>query len=873
MIDRLSVKNWKSHESTELEFSPGTNALLGIMGSGKTSLIQAISFALFGETSELRHRQISLDDLISRKPTRRSKAEVEIAFTFKGSSFTVKRRIERGEGTTHAELRKEGKLVEAPQTSRVTEQVSNLLGIDFNLFEKAVYAKQNEIDFFLTLPASERKAKMDSFLNIDKIEAARSGLNSIIRDYSTRLEEKRKELGSLDIDELEERIDELSSRLEKQVERERKVGEEVERLEKRIESSREKLERLEGKEEEHDALTLSLERAKSAFQSLEERLSDLAEIDTSLAERLEFLKKKREEIRSAESDLSDVSSQLGSLKGRCEALSERMGELSDQQRKDVELDLKEAESDLSQAQAEAKRLETELQEESALPQKKASLETELSALVKEAEELSKLRGECEKLEERVASLPALKKEMESALSQLSSTEALLEEQKERLDSIGGDGPCPTCERPLSSGERGELVSKIESSVESLQERRGDLKSGAKRLSAEVETLESLSKELFSKKRRATALEGAEKRKNAVEQELEKLEEELEKRREERSLLKERLEEKRGEIESLSKSMRESSRRLEEIEEREEKEKKLEEMRRSVKELSDRKKELEGVLEKREEIERKLEEARRAEEKRDLLEKRERSEKARREAEEKLESLSFDPSRLKKLRSQLTQASTEIASKKADLSHLPEMRKQTEETLKELESKKKSHEKTEERVASLEKTKSDLQLLQNALKLVQHDLRETFVQRINASMAAIWPKLYPYEDFSAVRLSVTSKGDYTLELSERGGWRSVEGVASGGERSLACLALRIAFARVLAPQLRWLLLDEPTHNLDSNGIEELATALRERIPSIIDQTILITHEERLEKSVTGYCYRITRDKSRDRPSRVEVLAGE
>ena len=57
------------------------------------------------------------------------------------------------------------------------------------------------------------------------------------------------------------------------------------------------------------------------------------------------------------------------------------------------------------------------------------------------------------------------------------------------------------------------------------------------------------------------------------------------------------------------------------------------------------------------------------------------------------------------------------------------------------------------------------------------------------MGIIWNELYPYGDFSGVRLTIDK--DYVLQLKGSDGWISVEGVASGGERSLACLALRIA----------------------------------------------------------------------------------
>jgi exonuclease SbcC len=48
MIERLNLKGFKSHEDSEIIFSPGLNIFLGEVGAGKTSVLEAISFALFG---------------------------------------------------------------------------------------------------------------------------------------------------------------------------------------------------------------------------------------------------------------------------------------------------------------------------------------------------------------------------------------------------------------------------------------------------------------------------------------------------------------------------------------------------------------------------------------------------------------------------------------------------------------------------------------------------------------------------------------------------------------------------------------------------------------------------------------------------------
>jgi len=99
--------------------------------------------------------------------------------------------------------------------------------------------------------------------------------------------------------------------------------------------------------------------------------------------------------------------------------------------------------------------------------------------------------------------------------------------------------------------------------------------------------------------------------------------------------------------------------------------------------------------------------------------------------------------------------------------------------------------------------------------------------------------------------------------------NVEGVTSGGERSTASLTLRIALSLVLTQNLSWLVLDEPTHNLDKQAIKELATTLREHLPEIVDQIFIITHEPELEKAASSYLYILERNKEKDEPTKVAI----
>jgi DNA repair exonuclease SbcCD ATPase subunit len=163
---------------------------------------------------------------------------------------------------------------------------------------------------------------------------------------------------------------------------------------------------------------------------------------------------------------------------------------------------------------------------------------------------------------------------------------------------------------------------------------------------------------------------------------------------------------------------------------------------------------------------------------------------------------------------------------------------------------------------LEALAKDLSVFVEALRQTQGELRKEFVEAVNFTMNTLWQIIYPYQNFIGVRLGV-EEGDYVLQLQDRTlQWVDAEGAPSGGERSIACLVLRIAFARVLAPHLRMLVLDEPTANLDSNAVKLLAETLRENMGEIMEQAFIITHDDTFEEAVTGNAYRFDRDKQSD-----------
>lgn len=202
--------------------------------------------------------------------------------------------------------------------------------------------------------------------------------------------------------------------------------------------------------------------------------------------------------------------------------------------------------------------------------------------------------------------------------------------------------------------------------------------------------------------------------------------------------------------------------------------------------------------------------------------------------------------------------SEATKHQVDLFHLNRMVQKDAAILADLEKRLELFIRYKFEVEQTNKNIDDLSKFTQAVKITQDQLREEFTKTVNQAMSRIWNSLYPYRDFEDIRLVVD--GDYILQLKSGEEWIPVDGVASGGERTIACLALRVAFSLAFIPNLKWIILDEPTHNLDSAAIKNFSDVLSNRIGSFVKQIFLITHEPRIAEDIDGFVYRLERDKA-------------
>jgi len=769
MIEFIELKNWKTHQHTMLNFAKGTNVLVGQMGVGKSSVMDAISYALFGTFPALQHRRVGVNDIIKNVPVQESYAEVKLGLSLDGNEYIIERRLELAGGAT-AKISKNGSIMQS-QPQRVNEYIEGLLKMDYDLFSRAIYSEQNNLDYFLELRSSERKDVIDELLGLDKFAIAEDNVTSLINRIKDLASQQEANAANFDIKKLNEQLSVAKDELAKL----KKDSEEL--ISKRLEHT-EKLKKVEKelKElQEKNAKKISLEKE---LKGLESTLS----FDEREIKKIEEMGLKPEEL---EPKIGSVSNELERLKAELKKAEQQ--------------ELEESRA-VARLENELRKLGEQIKERDSLIEKMKLKDIDNYAKAKDEKE-----EQIEKLEKELASAKSRKEEMGKYIEDLSKHIS----------------KCPVCERELSEELRIKL---LESKKKILSESEDEIK----RISALIENERAEFKKLSEEFNAMLVANEKLKGYAGIDESFAKSKDELE-------LRKKSEKEASANKEKLSIEVNELSAELV----------KLKESRKEAENLSKYKSEAQ-----------KLREAINA-----------------KKAEIDELSKSVNDKLIEEKQKEYTSISAMLSSIDASIKA---NEKAVNEKIKEINDKSEMLTHVEGIIRDAEQKKhaaEELMRFKNALSETQGALRSRLIDSINHIMSELWPELYPYGDYVDIRLNA-GKDDYALEVKIiRNGvqeWRPVENIASGGERSIACLAMRVAFALVLVPNLKWLILDEPTHNIDEQGIAKFIHIFNETLPRIIDQIFLITHDETLKQASSSKTYVLSRDKAAHGGTVVEEL---
>ncbi len=200
LLKHLKIKNIRSHKNTEVNFPEGSTLLSGDIGSGKTSILLAIEFALFGlqpsqkGTSLLRNNS--------------DEAEIELDFEIEDKNIKIERKITRGtKSVTQTECaitinneRFEGSVTE------IKNKILSLLSYppEFakktnDLYKFTVYTPQEEMKQIISESNDTRLNTLRHIFGIDKYKRIEENISTLTAKMRQEIRIKEVEIGNIDL--------------------------------------------------------------------------------------------------------------------------------------------------------------------------------------------------------------------------------------------------------------------------------------------------------------------------------------------------------------------------------------------------------------------------------------------------------------------------------------------------------------------------------------------------------------------------------------------------------------------------------------------------------------------------------------------------
>jgi exonuclease SbcC len=292
-IEIVQLENIRSHVKSTVPFTRGFNCLVGGLGTGKSSVLYAVDFALFGEPIGRSFEYLLREGVDSGKVT--------VQFTQNGRTYKLIRGLKRrgkGIGQDFEELKlfEDETLIASMKTDAIAEQFKAITGLDKELYREIVWVRQEHLKELLDAAPRDRQRRLDELFGLSDYEVAWSNIAVYQRDYET---EKRIYEKDPDVVGLEKLSDEYNRVTEEFALLEMELQDAVGKLagaKRALEDADVKLEKLEEKKRRIEEL-----RRKEA--EVQANLSNIADVLASLNQRIDGKKTVIDNLRQRQNSL------------------------------------------------------------------------------------------------------------------------------------------------------------------------------------------------------------------------------------------------------------------------------------------------------------------------------------------------------------------------------------------------------------------------------------------------------------------------------------------------------------------------------------------------------------------------------------------
>jgi len=303
-IEIVQLENIRSHIKSTVPFTRGFNCLVGGMGCGKSSVMYAVDFALFGGSVGRSFEYLLREGADSGKVT--------VQFTHNGKTYKLTRGLKRkgksiNQDIEQLKLYEDETLVASMKIDAIAEQLKAITGLDKDLYSEIVWFRQERLKELLDAKPRDRQTRLDELFGLSDYEVAWNNIAQYKRDYENELSFYQKDP---DVNGLEKLSNEYN-----------RASEEFTLLEMELEDSTQKLAVTRRVLDEANTKLKQLEEKKLAIEELKRKearlnanITNMAGTLVSLNQRIEGKKSIVDNLRQRQTSLdAQVKACLGKL--------------------------------------------------------------------------------------------------------------------------------------------------------------------------------------------------------------------------------------------------------------------------------------------------------------------------------------------------------------------------------------------------------------------------------------------------------------------------------------------------------------------------------------------------------------------------------
>jgi exonuclease SbcC len=319
-------------EKQTIDFTRLTSAnlfgIFGSVGSGKSSILEAITFAIYGKTDRLNlsgdNRNYNMMNLKSN--------DLLIEFVFEtGKNQTAYQAVVKG--------RRNGKKFEEVKTLERSaykkeggnwipiepEQLEKAIGLSYDNFKRTIIIPQGQFQEFLQLGNKDRTQMMKELFNLEKFELYYKvvSLENKNNAQKENLDGQLKQLGAIDPEQIklfDEQLTQLKSEighLTKSLVDQQKQELEWKKLQElsgKLNDIQQKLKQLNGREPEFSALEKTILNYEQCLIQFKGQLDALEQGDKKIKQKTELIEKEMAGLKKAEEEISLSEKEFSALK-------------------------------------------------------------------------------------------------------------------------------------------------------------------------------------------------------------------------------------------------------------------------------------------------------------------------------------------------------------------------------------------------------------------------------------------------------------------------------------------------------------------------------------------------------------------------------